>query len=94
VEYEYHDFRDDGLDRETVRAWLAELGWESLINKRSKSWKALDRATRDHMDETSALTAIIAQPTLIRRPLLDVGHERHTGFSADAYARIFNRHTL
>ncbi len=94
VEYAFHDFRVDGLDRETVRAWLAELGWETLVNRRSTSWKALDQATRDHMDEASALAAIMAQPTLIKRPLLDIGHERHVGFSAATYARILNQHTL
>ena len=94
VEYAFHDFREDGLDRDLVRAWLEELGWENLVNKRSTSWKALDPATRESMDDVSALSAIMDQPTLIKRPLLDIGHERHTGFSAATYARIFNKHTL
>ena len=45
VDYRFHDFRADGLDREMVARWLAELGWETLVNKRSTSWKALDEAT-------------------------------------------------
>ena len=44
VEYQFHDFRVDGLEREAVQAWLAELGWQNLVNKRSTSWKALDAA--------------------------------------------------
>jgi Spx/MgsR family transcriptional regulator len=94
VEYRFHDFRVDGLEAETVENWLAELGWEKLVNRRSTSWKALDQATRENMDEKSALTAIMAQPTLIKRPLLDTGHERFTGFSAADYQKIFNLHTL
>ncbi len=94
VEYEFHDFRENGVDEMAVKAWLEELGWETLVNKRSTSWKALDPATRETMDNTSALSAILSQPTLIKRPLLDIGHERHTGFSAAAYAKIFNKHTL
>jgi Spx/MgsR family transcriptional regulator len=94
VEYAFHDVRADGLDRDTVRGWLEELGWETLVNRRSTSWKNLDPATRDDMDESGALAAIMDQPTLIKRPLLDIGHELHTGFSADNYARIFNKHTL
>jgi Spx/MgsR family transcriptional regulator len=94
IEYVYHDFREDGLDRKLVAGWLDELGWETLVNKRSTSWKTLDDATRESMNTNSALLAIIEQPTLIKRPLLDTGHERHTGFSASGYQKIFNKHTL
>ena len=94
IEYHYHDFREDGLDRKTVAGWLNELGWETLINKRSTSWKALDEASRESMNTHSALLAIMDQPTLIKRPLLDTGHQRHTGFSAPGYETIFNQHTL
>jgi len=94
VDYTFHDVRADGLERETVAAWLDELGWEKLVNKRSTSWKALDTSTRESMDADAALSAIMAQPTLIKRPLLDTGHERFTGFSAANYQSIFSKHTL
>ena len=94
IDYRFHDFRDDGLEREAVQGWLAELGWQSLVNRRSTSWKALDAHARESMDDDSALDAILEQPTLIKRPLLDTGKERFTGFSSGDYARIFNRHTL
>lgn len=94
IEYSFHDFREDGLEALAVQGWLDELGWETLVNRRSTSWKALDAAARDTMDATSALAAILAQPTLIKRPLLDIGHERHVGFSDGAYQKIFNQHTL
>ncbi len=94
IEYQFHDFREDGLDREAVVGWLDELGWETLVNKRSTSWKALDAASRESMNDGTALLAIIDQPTLIKRPLLDTGHERHTGFSTANYQKIFNQHTL
>ena len=94
IEYQFHDFRADGLDRDLVRGWITELGWQNLVNRRSTSWKALDASSRETMDEDSALVAILAQPTLIKRPLLDTGHERHNGFSTAEYQKIFNRHTL
>lgn len=94
IEYQFHDFREDGLEPAAVEAWLAELGWENLVNKRSTSWKALDEQARLNMDAASALPAILAQPTLIKRPLMDTGHERFTGFSAANYQKIFNQHTL
>lgn len=94
IEYQFHDVRSDGLTPEQVRAWLQELGWETLINRRSTSWKALAPAAREQMNDTHALAAILEQPTLIKRPLLDIGHERHCGFSAPAWEALLLRHTL
>lgn len=94
IEYRFHDLREDGLAEEQVRSWLRELGWEELVNKRSTSWKKLDPDLRERMDDNSALAAILEQPTLVKRPLLDIGHERHCGFSAARYQTIFNHHTL
>ncbi|MDQ2075207.1 ArsC family reductase [Marinimicrobium sp. ABcell2] len=94
IEHRFHDFRADGLDATQVRAWLAELG-PALVNKRSTSWKSLDPATREQLssgaDTETARAAILAQPTLIKRPLLDTGSERHLGFSPATYATLFNR---
>ena len=94
VDYEFHDFRKDGLEREDVAQWLRELGWEQLVNKRSTTWKGLAPEQREAMDDDSALEAILAQPTLIKRPLLDTGHERHTGFKSAEYQQIFRTHSL
>ncbi|MEH6516405.1 MAG: ArsC family reductase [Halioglobus sp.] len=94
IDYQFHDFREDGLDSTTVTGWLQELGWETLVNKRSTSWKGLSPEQRETMDANLALAAIMEQPTLIKRPLLDTGKERHTGFGAARYEEIFNRHTL
>jgi Spx/MgsR family transcriptional regulator len=94
IEFQFHDFRADGIDAAAVEKWLDELGWETLVNRRSTSWKALDETDRAAMDDASALAAIMAQPTLIKRPLLDTGQERFTGFSTASYQKIFNKHTL
>lgn len=94
IEYQFHDFRVDGLSAETVGEWLDELGWEQLVNKRSTTWKQLSPEVRETMDAAKAQATIVDQPTLIKRPLLDTGHERFTGFSSGQYQTIFNRHTL
>ncbi len=94
IDYSFHDFREQGVTRKQVAGWLAALGWETLVNRRSTSWKALSPEQREGMDEAVALEAILEQPTLVKRPLLDTGHELHCGFSAADYAKIFNRHTL
>ena len=94
VDYRYHDLREDGLERKQVQAWLKELPWDTLVNRRSTSWKALDPARREAMDASSALDAVLEHPTLVKRPLLDTGHELHCGFSAAQYQKIFELHTL
>ena len=94
VDYQYHDFREDGLDEEAIAAWIDELGWQNLVNRRSTSWKSLDEKTRDAMNDKAAYAAILSHPTLIKRPLLDTGKQRYTGFSAAIYTKIFQEHTL
>lgn len=94
IDYRFHDVREDGLAPQQVAQWLQSLGWETLLNRRSTSWKALQAEQREAMDNTLAQSAILEHPTLIKRPLLDIGHELHCGFSASRYAQIFNKHTL
>jgi Spx/MgsR family transcriptional regulator len=94
IDYQFHDFREDGLDSDAVAAWIDELGWQNLLNRRSQSWKTLDEDTRASMDDEAAHKAVLMHPTLIKRPLLDTGEQRYTGFSAANYAKIFNAHTL
>ncbi|MCL4108919.1 UNVERIFIED_CONTAM: hypothetical protein GTU68_008114, partial [Idotea baltica] len=90
LEYQFHDFRTDGLSANDVTQWTAELGWETLLNKRSTTWKQLDDEVKENMNEETAQREILAQPTLIKRPLLDTGDTRHVGFKADTYATIFS----
>ena len=91
VDYRFHDFRADGLDQATVEAWLAQLGWETLVNRRSTSWKALTPELRENMDDRSALREILAMPTLIKRPLLVRGATLEVGFDAARYGALFDR---
>ena len=89
VDYRFHDFRADGLEEDAVRGWLAALGWETLLNRRSSSWKALPPGEREAMNDAHALAQILAMPTLIKRPLLEHGKLLETGFSEARYGEIF-----
>jgi Spx/MgsR family transcriptional regulator len=94
VDYHYHDLREDGLDARTLDDWLAALGIDGLVNRRSTSWKALPEATRASFDEAAAREHILARPTLLKRPLLATGSSLHSGFNAETWARLPERHTL
>jgi Spx/MgsR family transcriptional regulator len=89
IEYDFHDYRKAGLDEATLRGWVAELGWEQLINKRGQMWRRLDPAVRDNLDEAGAIAVMLETPTIIRRPVLDTASRRHVGFSEDQYQTIF-----
>lgn len=90
VDYRFHDFRADGLDKEQIKRWIAEIGLENLVNKRSTTWKALDETIKASFNETNAVDVIVENPTLIKRPLLETQTEKLLGFKDAEYAKIFN----
>ena len=89
VSYRFHDFREDGIDKKQVTQWMKALGWETVVNKRSTTWKQLDPAQRDAMNEASAIATVLEHPTLIKRPLLDIDGEFHVGFKEADYQQLF-----
>ena len=94
IEYRFHDFRDDGLEFKQVQKWLDEIGLDILLNKRSTSWKLLDENLRVKINAKNAAGLLTEQPTLIKRPLLDLGHRCFVGFNDEQYREIFKTHTL
>lgn len=90
VTVHFHDFRRDGLTREMLERWLTHLPWDALLNRRGLSWRRLDAAQRAGIvDQASAIEALLAQPTLVRRPVLEVGERLLVGFSEAAWMNAF-----
>ena len=90
IDYRFHDFRVDGLSKSQVQDWIADIGLDALVNKRSTTWKELDDATKATFSEKNAAAVIAEHPTLIKRPLLDTGKQKHVGFKDTEYTKIFN----
>jgi len=88
VDYEFHDFHEDGLNPVQLRAWMKELGWEKIINKRSTTWRKLPDETKQNMDETLALFVAEDQPTIIKRPVLELSDKVIVGFSEKSYQEL------
>ena len=88
IDYRFHDFRADGLTAAQVQGWIADIGLDTLVNKRSTTWKELDEATKNNFD-AQAVQVITANPTLIKRPLLDTGKQKQVGFKEADYSKIF-----
>ena len=79
IEHRFHDFRVDGLAVETVAGWAAELGWETLLNRAGTTFRKLPEADKQDLDMEKALVLMLAQPSMIKRPVLDLGKRRIVG---------------
>src|SRR5258707_14038839 len=84
VAYDFHDYKIAGIDEARLRAWSAELGWEKVLNRAGTTFRKLPDADKTGLDEGKAITLMLAQPSMIKRPVLDLGDPRLTGFGEDA----------
>lgn len=85
IEYRFHDLRIDGLDQGALEAWVAELGWEALLNRRGTTWRHIAESERQCLDERSATRLMLNHPTLIKRPVLELSSRYIVGFSSKTY---------
>ncbi len=89
VSYDFHDFRLDGLEKAQVITWIEALGIDTLINKRSTTWKQLSDNDKTSLNERSAVALILENPTLIKRPLVQLNHQYHVGFNEKTWQTLF-----
>lgn len=85
ISYQFHDLRDDGLSAKLIEHWFEIVGWEILINKRSTTWRQLKDEQKEGLDESRALSLLLENPTLIKRPVFDNGLTILVGFSEESY---------
>lgn len=88
----FHDFREEGLEPATLERWLAKVPHTTLLNTRSTSWRALDDADKQDLDADKAKALMLANPTLIKRPVLESGDALMVGFKAADYDQWVARH--
>jgi arsenate reductase len=91
VAYDFHDYRANGLERERLKSWAAKVGWERLLNKASTTFRELPDKDKASVDEAKAIALMLAQPTMIKRPVLDKGGDLTIGFKPDVYAAVFKK---
>ena len=89
VAYGFHDYTTAGVDRATLQGWAAEVGWEVLLNRAGTTFRKLPDADKTGLDEAKAIGLMLAQPSMIKRPVLDLGGDLLVGFKPDAYAAKF-----
>ncbi len=85
VEHRFVDYRAEALDPERLASWEKAVGWEKLLNKASATFKGLPEADKADLDRKKAIALMQEHPTLIKRPVLDVGGAITVGFKPEAY---------
>jgi len=90
VAYEFVDVREQLPSPAKVSLWLEKVGVEQLVNRRSTTWRNLDESARKALERGDAEQILLDHPTLIKRPVLELGSEVIVGFSADHYQQHFN----
>ena len=88
VDFDFIDFREDGLTEEQIQQWSSSLSWEAIFNKRSTSYRNLSDSEKADITEAKAIKLMLAYPTLIKRPILVIGEQVHAGFKAEHYQEI------
>ena len=91
LDFTFHDFKKQGLERATVAAWLQQLPWDVLVNKKGTTWRALsDERKASIVDDESAIALMLENPSVIKRPVLDKDGTFAVSFSDAQYKQIFN----
>jgi arsenate reductase len=89
IEYEFVDFRKTPLSTAQLKNWAAAIDWQTLLNKRSRTWRELPDSQKDPLNKTKALTLMQEIPTLIKRPVLEKDGEILVGFQDSEYQSLF-----
>lgn len=90
VAYDFHDYKTRGIDRERLEAWVGATGWEVLLNRAGTTFRKLADNEKEDLDGEKAIRLMLAQPSMIKRPVLDVAGRLLVGFKPDAYVTLFD----
>jgi arsenate reductase len=86
VAYTFHDYKTTGIDRARLARWAKEVGWEILLNRAGTTFRKLPEADKDGLNEAKAFALMLAQPSMIKRPVLERGGKLLVGFKPEIYA--------
>lgn len=85
IEYGFHDYKAAGVDRERLERWCDALGWETVLNRAGTTFRNLPEAGRTDLNQRKAVALMLAQPSMIKRPMLDLGDRLLAGFKPETY---------
>jgi Spx/MgsR family transcriptional regulator len=89
VAYDFHDYKTQGVERAQLEAWVKVAGWETVLNKAGTTFRKLPDADKANIDAPKAIALMLAQPSMIKRPVVEHGGKIIVGFKPDVYASAF-----
>jgi len=89
VAYAFHDYKASGIDCARLEGWARDVGWEALINRAGTTFRKLPEKDKDGLTGKTAIALMLDQPSMIKRPVLDVGGRLTIGFKPEQYAAVF-----
>jgi arsenate reductase len=89
VSYRFHDYKVSGIDRAVLERWARQVGWTVLLNRSGTTFRGLPEAQKQDLDEAKAIDLMLEQPSMIKRPVLDVDGKLTVGFKPEQYAAAF-----
>ena len=87
VAYGFHDYKTEGIAKDKLKRWSDEVGWETLLNRAGTTFRKLPDGDKQDLNERKALALMLAQPSMIKRPVLEIGTKLLVGFKTDIYAK-------
>ncbi|OBZ96880.1 ArsC family transcriptional regulator [Pararhizobium polonicum] len=89
IAYDFHDYKASGITAEVLQRWCAALGWETVLNRAGTTFRSLPDADKQGLNEDKAIALMLAQPSMIKRPVLDRDGTLIAGFKPDVYQSAF-----
>jgi Spx/MgsR family transcriptional regulator len=91
VEYAFHDYKTAGIEKGKLEGWVKKAGWETLLNKAGTTFRKLPDKDKEGLTEAKAVKLMLAQPSIIKRPVLESGGKLTVGFKPEAYQAAFGK---
>ncbi|HWU78875.1 MAG TPA: ArsC family reductase [Caulobacter sp.] len=88
IPYAFHDYKNAGIDPASLARWIEIQGWETVLNRAGTTFRKLSDADKQDLDSARATALMLAQPSMIKRPVLDLGDRRLVGFKPDLYDTV------
>ena len=91
IAHTFHDYRIEGIDKPQLERWVKEAGWETVLNRAGTTFRKLPDKDREGVTEKKAIALMLAQPSMIKRPVLEAGGRLTVGFKPETYAAVLGK---
>jgi arsenate reductase len=90
IAHNFHDYKTAGIDRATLEDWVRKVGWQVLLNRAGTTFRKLPDAAKEGLTEEKAVALMLAQPSMIKRPVLNIKGRLTVGFKPEEYKKLLD----